>query len=586
MKLEYVTLYNAFSHKDTTVRLEGNGLCLVKGSNGAGKSSVVKGILFALFGVGADDVINNKVGKDTYVEVTGSDDKDTYVVRRYRKDTKHKNNLYFYINDGEIAAATNTALQEKLEAFIGCDYRSFITIASFSNDMMMFANATDSERKAIFEKILQDLDIYNDYHKTAKEKIVDLNTDVEDLDHSIDVDERELSVVKKVLETEETRALVLEQKRLDRLRELGDERTELEKKFEFSVRLKGKRERYNNAIFRLEQWLEKYKSKAEEIQDTDTELYMLDQKEGDLSFDTCPVCGTKMTEKHRDKEMKVITKRRKELNKKMKKLEDYEFTRAMVTDSMNRLFDKVSAIDYKLVKYDSVVKVLGELDEKIVKAQDQVGDSQDGIRLWKSKIRKLSKTIASAKKRITGYEEELLYWKEVAHGFSKQGIPNIIITRALTLLESCANGYLDTLTSGAMGIQLTGMTKTKKGAVRNKIGINVVSESGVTSFGSYSGGERQRLNIALLLALRDVAEHNKGIKLNCLFLDEVLDLSLDEEGIEEVLQLLRVKKRAVDSIIVITPKQQMLHNTGVTFDTVMHVEKQAGFSSVEIKESL
>jgi DNA repair exonuclease SbcCD ATPase subunit len=213
-------------------------------------------------------------------------------------------------------------------------------------------------------------------------------------------------------------------------------------------------------------------------------------------------------------------------------------------------------------------------------------DKDVALDMWAGKIRTLAKRIAAASRKIKKWNVELQYLKEVTQGFSKQGIPNIIITRALSMLERCANSYLDTLTSGAMSLKLSGMTKTKKGAIRNKIGIDVVSESGVTSFDSYSGGERQRFNIALLLALRDVAEHNKGIKLNCLFLDEVLDLSLDEEGIEEVLQLLRHKKSSVDSIFVITPKTQLVNNTGVTFDTVMEVTKLKGFSNIEVKESL
>jgi DNA repair exonuclease SbcCD ATPase subunit len=585
MKLNYVTLYNAYSHKDTTVDISNTGLCLVKGSNGAGKSSLIKGIVFAFFGVGADDVVNNKIKKDTYVEVGGADKDDTFVVRRYRKDKKHKNNLYFYLNDEEIAAATNTALQAKLEEYLGFNYRTFLTIASFSNDMMMFANSTDTERKSIFEKILQDLDIYNEYSRDTKEKITVLSADLDELDHEIDASERELEVVKKVLETEETRAAALEVKRAEKINALEEKRRKLEKKAITFVRLKDKRERYNNAIFRLEVWLENHSSKSDEIQDLSTELHMLSLRQGDLDLDFCPTCSTPMTPAHRKKEQEKIDTRKSEIDIVMKEAQEHEFTRLSVKYSKDDLRDKIAAIDYKLVKYDGLLEQTQEVDEDLDEARDQA-NADDGVKVWKSKIRKLSKAIAGHKNKIADKDEELVYLKEVATGFSKQGIPNIIITRALTLLESCANGYLDTLTSGALGVTLTGMSKTKKGLVRNKIGINVVSESGVTSFGSYSGGERQRLNIALLLALRDVAEHNKGIKLNCLFLDEVLDLSLDEEGIEEVLQLLRTKKSAVDSIIVVSPKQQLLNNTSVTFNTVMAVEKKAGFSIVEIKESL
>jgi DNA repair exonuclease SbcCD ATPase subunit len=586
MKLKAITLRNAFSHKDTEIELDGHGLCLIKGKNGAGKSSIVKALLFAFFGIGTDDVVNNKIGKNTSVKVYGENGEDTFTVKRYRQDTEHKNNLYFFINNEAVAAATNMALQEKLESYLGCDYRSFLTITSFSSDMMMFASATDAERKGIFEKILQDLDIYREYEKEVKQDILEVEADVDELKHDIVADERELDVIKKVLETEESRALILEQRRKEDITKLEDERHELEKKVLASKRLKSKRERYNNAVFSLEQWLDNNLDPTEEIQDIDNEMYMLDMRQGDLDLDDCPVCSTKLTPEHRKAEMVKIEKRREELDKEVKVLEAFRYKRSRVTDVMNILFEKIAAIDYKLVRYETVVATAEKLDEKIEDAKSRLEDPNEAMEMWSKKLRKLSKRIASETTRVKKFEEKLQYLKEVAQGFSKQGIPNIIITRALTMLERCANGYMDTLTSGAMSLRLTGMTKTKKGAIRNKIGIDVVSESGVTRFDSYSGGERQRLNIALLLALRDVAEHNRGIKLNCLFLDEVLDLSLDEEGIEEVLQVLRSKKSAVDSIFVITPKQQLLHNTGVTFDTVMQVEKIKGYSTVELRESL
>ncbi len=586
MKLKAIVLHNAFSHKVTEVELDGNGLCLIRGRNGAGKSSIVKALLFAFFGIGTDDVVNNKVGKDTCVTVYGENGADTFTVKRYRQHTEHKNNLYFSVNHEPIAGATNTALQAKLETYLGFDYRSFLTITSFSSDMMMFASATDAERKGIFEKILQDLDIYNDYQKDSKEEILDVEVAIDDLSHDIDKDERELEVVRKVMETEESRAIVLEQKRKERLEELENDRHDLERKSRTSSRLKAKRERYNNAIFRLEQWLDNNMNPSDEILDIDNEVYMLTMREGDLEFDFCPVCSTTLTPAHRKKEQAKIDTRKSEIDIVVKELELFQYKRRRFTASMNDLLESVAAIAYKLVRYETLPDMIEKLDERIEEIKSRLEDPNEAVDMWTSKLRKLSKKIASATKRVAVLEGELQYWKEVSLGFSKQGIPNIIITRALTMLERCANGYMDTLTSGAMSLRLTGMTKTKKGAIRNKIGIDVVSESGVTRFESYSGGERQRLNIALLLALRDVAEHNKGIKLNCLFLDEVLDLSLDEEGIEEVLQVLRLKKSTVDSIFVITPKQQMLHNTGITFDTVMTVEKNAGFSTVEIKESL
>jgi exonuclease SbcC len=237
--------------------------------------------------------------------------------------------------------------------------------------------------------------------------------------------------------------------------------------------------------------------------------------------------------------------------------------RQKVTDKFNELNEKSEGLRYKLTKYDGV--------------QDSIDKTWEKVKELEGKPI-LAKKIASYTRKIKKHEESLVYLEEVTIGFSKQGIPNVIIARALQHLGERANHYLDILTNGAIGIKFSGFSLTKKGAVRNKIGIEVISASDVTDFDSYSGGERQRLNIALLLALRDVAEFNRGVSLNVLLLDEVLDRSLDKMGAEAVLELLSFLKNRIDSIFVFTPKDELLNDLNISFDSKIHIEKIDGFS--------
>jgi exonuclease SbcC len=218
--------------------------------------------------------------------------------------------------------------------------------------------------------------------------------------------------------------------------------------------------------------------------------------------------------------------------------------------------------------------------EELVATKEEVADNAKIIQQWKSKLKRISKRIANNRRKYRKGEEDLIYLDEVVKGFSKTGIPNVIISRALHLLEERTNNYLDLLTSGTMGIRLSGFSTTKKGAVRNKIGIDVISATGVFAYESYSGGERQRLNIAMLLALRDVAQANKGVSLNCLWLDEVLDLSLDQEGISDVLTLLQHKKKDTESIFIISPKEELIRNSSGNFNNVLKAQKEHGFSKI------
>lgn len=577
MILSEIRLQNFWSYIDETVEISNQGLCLVKGTNGAGKSAVVRALLFCLFGTGADSVVNNIVGVGTCVTLKGWKGGDTFRVQRYRKHKKHKNNVYFYINDMPVETATNRDAQSKIEQYIGCDSRSFLNIASFSSDMLMFAHATDAERKAIFEKILQDLEVYNEYFQQAKEELDELKDQRSRCERNIEIESAELELVKKFLADEETRIDEIRKVRQAEVDKKRGKEKELKAKLDERDKLIDRITRYRNAETRLYHFSMEREDPYKVWGQNEAELDQWKQYIGTLQGGQCMYCQQNISDNHRDKEIERAKGEMVELEEIKKRLDKECWQWSAIENRLMKLRGKCERMEFKLSKYDHIKEDMKELAEDIEELERE--PDRSSIQKWKSKIKRIGANINMFNNEIAEIDDRLVYLDEVAKGFSKTGIPNAIIARALTMLEERANEYLDTLTSGSLGVTFTGFRLTKKGGVRNKIGINVVSESGVAEYGSYSGGERQRLNVAILLALRDVAEYSKGIKLNCLFLDEVLDLSLDEEGIEEVLGLLQTKKSAVDSIFVISPKASMLYNTAIEFDNVYTVQKIGGISS-------
>ena len=90
MKFKTLILENTYSHKKTEFDLDDRGLCLIVGRNGAGKSSLVKSLLFCLYGIGADRVVNKTIGSGACVTLLGTTQEQSYKIRRYRKHKKHK----------------------------------------------------------------------------------------------------------------------------------------------------------------------------------------------------------------------------------------------------------------------------------------------------------------------------------------------------------------------------------------------------------------------------------------------------------------------------------------------------------------
>ena len=93
------------------------------------------------------------------------------------------------------------------------------------------------------------------------------------------------------------------------------------------------------------------------------------------------------------------------------------------------------------------------------------------------------------------------------------------------------------------------------------------------TYSSFSEGEKQRIDLALLFTWREVAKFKNSTNTNLLIMDEIFDSSLDGYGTEEFLKIIRyVIKDA--NIFVISHKSGMEDK----FESVITFEKNKGFS--------
>ena len=104
-------------------------------------------------------------------------------------------------------------------------------------------------------------------------------------------------------------------------------------------------------------------------------------------------------------------------------------------------------------------------------------------------------------------------------------------------------------------------------------------EASVGNSGTYegaSGGEKQRISIALLFALSELMATRAKLKVNILFLDEPFE-SLGPDDVGQVINLLRKElTRYKDSVFVITHNESLASE----FESVITVEKSDGISRI------
>ena len=100
------------------------------------------------------------------------------------------------------------------------------------------------------------------------------------------------------------------------------------------------------------------------------------------------------------------------------------------------------------------------------------------------------------------------------------------------------------------------------------------------SYASFSEGEKQKIDLALLFTWREIAKMKNSASTNLLILDEVFDSSLDQGSTDELMKILRGLGKDAN-LFVISHKGDILLDK---FDRLVSFEKQSDFSLMKIHD--
>jgi len=253
-------------------------------------------------------------------------------------------------------------------------------------------------------------------------------------------------------------------------------------------------------------------------------------------------------------------------------------------------------LDKRLDEVSVNIQFNDDVDEKIEIIKEKVSDiwnenklKQNNILNFKDTIKnleeeenphvsfkkKINKKIKINKEKVTEKEkenkklfEDNLYYKFWLTGFGKTGLPSMLSDDFLISLEDETNKILSTISR--MHITITPDKENKDKSISEKIDIKLHHpDKKITSIGSYSAGQRQRVKLANLFAL-----HKLISNLDFMILDESLEGSLDIEGKEQVIDLLKQQIKDIGTIIVISHDDDIKDS----FENIMNVGIKDGIS--------
>ena len=101
-------------------------------------------------------------------------------------------------------------------------------------------------------------------------------------------------------------------------------------------------------------------------------------------------------------------------------------------------------------------------------------------------------------------------------------------------------------------------------------------KGGEKSYFNFSGGERKRIDLACLFAFLDIRRMQGDVHFSTIFYDELLDSSLDDKGVELVVNILRERAENLNENSYIITHRGVAF-TGKVNNTIM-LEKRNNFT--------
>lgn len=548
----------------TKINLHNVDPTLIVGVNGSGKSSLLDALTFVLYGkpfrnINKPQLLNTITKRELLVEITFTIGKNDYLIRRGMKP----NVFEVYCNDVLLNQAADVRdYQETLEKqILKSNYKTFCQVDILgSASFVPFMQLPAAQRRAVIEDLL-DLQVFTTMNTLLKEQIADNTSSITRNEYEKKMNDEMIQVIKNHLEQTRTKS--------DRyIREKQTAIDDLNNKLESTKRTMAE---IKDRVDEIQSTLcdeKKLKKKSEQFKELETQLStkkaLLQQE---IKFfeqhDSCPTCKQEISSDLRCDSIENTNSKLEELDQT---LVDLRIRLDKHEEKVNEFFTKENEKQRLLTEYRSHHQVT-------LHTEEQIDSLQKDITTAKKEIESISTSQVAdlEQKRQTLIEEynELQDNKKtlsIASSLLKDGgIKTKIINQYVPIINKLINKYLSAM-DFFVDFQLNSQfEETIKSRHRDEF-----------SYASFSEGEKQKIDLALLFTWRAVAKLRNSMSTNLLILDEVLDGSLDTNALDMLMTILDSVSENT-SLFVISHRENMSEK----FPNVIKFVKHKNFSHIE-----
>lgn len=530
-----ITTRNFMGHRELDLSLPDRGVVVVTGDNGAGKSSLIEAVSVGLWGKtirGTPWWTNGIIG---HVSV----ETDRYIVVRER-DGQKVNTTHWGTSAGGLKEfETPTRSQAELTRAVGLQDAWRRASVFSSTDLLGFSTATDGERKRFLEQMLG-LDVFDEGLTACRAEASNVRTRIAEIEAKMQRFRARLDAQKSRLD--------------DAAEALGDPPPEVDqRKLDATIRhyRAAEQDRANaqRVVGQRQSYLSAAKSRVVKARTRLEELEELEQ---------CWTCGQPLDRAARNRlgqsareelaeAERLIPQARVDLDRLRPQLEEFD-------EEVETLRDRLQTLRRNMALRE-------EWEQRAKRKVDKTDEIEQAIANLQTGLNTLNENMRFAEKEMS----ELQVVEKV---LGLKGARVHVVYRAAHAIEAVANAWLDRMLPGVKirmaagkegrGNTLMGETRSRKKPKNDTLRLAIDGLSDCGDYRACSGGERRRVDVALLLALAEVRAASVGSLPGTLFADEVFD-SLDRDGFAAVGEALR-EVSSSRCVVVVTHSDELINS--------------------------